>query len=109
MSMRHLFMSHYFSNTEDKRLEAIKQAAKETLKNNVHHYDTKKTNAKGYSSNGESSVQEAVYHILPELKLRIIFPSAYFVNFKQRVQVLLSEKELQKLSDDSPYFLRDQI
>ena len=96
MSMRHLFMSQYFSKTKDKCLEAMKQVAKETLKNNVHHHDTKKTNIKGYSCNGESSVQEAVYHILPELKLRRIFPSVYFVNIKQRVQVLLSKKRTEK-------------
>ena len=77
MDMRHLFMSQYFSQTEDKCLEAMKQAAKETLKNNVHHHDTKKTNAKCYSSNWESSVQEAVYYILSELKLSRIFPSVF--------------------------------
>ena len=46
----------------------------------MHHYDIMKTIAKGYLSNLECSVQEAVYHILSELKLRRIFPAAYFVN-----------------------------
>ena len=33
-----------------------------------------------YLSNRECSVREAVYHILPELKLRRIFPAEYFLN-----------------------------
>ena len=52
----------------------------------------------------ECSVQEAVYHILPELKLSTIFPTVYFVNTnlpEERVQVLLPEKELSRLPDDS--------
>ena len=31
----------------------------------------------------KSYIQEVVYHTLPELKLRRIFPSMYFVNTKQ--------------------------
>ena len=58
----------------------MKQAAKEAFKNNMHHCDTMKAIAKAYLSNRECSVQEAVYHILPELKLRRIFPVVYFVN-----------------------------
>ena len=51
--------------------------------------------AKAYLSNRECFVQEARYHILPEMKLRKIFPAYYFVNTnppEDRVQVLLSEK-----------------
>ena len=64
-----------------------------------------KTIAKAYLSNRECSVQEAVYHILPKLKLKRIFPAVYFVNTnprEERVQVLLSEKESSKPPDDSP-------
>ena len=56
-------------------------------------------------SNRQCSVERAVYHILPELELRRIFPAVYFVNInlpEERVQVLLSEKELSKLPHDSP-------
>ena len=83
----------------------MKQAAKEAFENNMHHHDTMKTIAKAYLSNRECSVQEAVYHILPELKLRRIFPAVYFTNInppEERVQVLLSEKELSELPDNSP-------
>ena len=46
----------------------------------MHHHDTKKNTAKSYLRNQKCSVQEAVYHILPELKLKRIFPAVYFVN-----------------------------
>ena len=46
----------------------------------MHHHDTKKTIAKAYLRNQYCPVQEAVYHILPELKLQRIFPAVYFVN-----------------------------
>ena len=83
----------------------MKQAAKEVFENNVHHHDTMKIIAKAYLSTRECSVQEEVYHILPELKLRRIFSGVYFVNKnppEKSVQVLLSEKELRNLPDDSP-------
>ena len=44
----------------------MKQAAKEDFENNMHHHGTMKTIAKAHLSNHECSVQEAVYHILPE-------------------------------------------
>ena len=99
------YMRQYFSKTEDQCSQAMKQAAKEAFKDNVHYYDTMKTIAKVYLSNRECSVLEAVYHIFPELKLRKIFPAVYFVNTnlpEERVQVLLPEKELSELPDDSP-------
>ena len=71
-----------------------------------------KTIAKAYLSNRECSVQEAVYHILSELKLRRIFPAVYFVNTnppEERVKVLLTEKVLSQLPDDSQTFSKNQI
>ena len=48
-------------------------------------------------------MQEAVYHILPELRLRRSFPAVCFVNTNPlEERVLLSEKELRGLPDDSP-------
>ena len=96
------YMCQYFSKTEDQCSKAMKQAAKEGFENNMHHHDTMKAIAKAYLSNLECSVLEPVYHILPELKLRRIFPAVYFVNAnppEERVQVLLSEKELTQLFD----------
>ena len=48
--------------------------------------------------------KEKVYHALPELKLRRIFLAGHFVNTNLTVegfQVLLSEKELKELPDNS--------
>ena len=83
----------------------MKQVTEEAYENNMHHHDTMKAIAKAYSSNWQCSVQEAVYHILPLLKLRKIVLAFYFVHknpSQERVQVLLSEKELSVLPDDSP-------
>ena len=73
------YMSQYFSKTKDRCQQTMKQAAKEDFENNMHHHDTMKTIAKAYLSR-ECSVQEAVYHILLELKLKRIFPVVYFFN-----------------------------
>ena len=73
-------MCQYFSKTEDRCSQAMKQVAKEAFENNLHHHGIMKTIANAYLSNREEDVQEAVYHILPELKLRRIFPAVYFVN-----------------------------
>ena len=70
----------------------------------MHHQDTMKTIAKTYLNNRECSVQEAVYFLFPELKLSRIFPAVYFVNTnlpEERVQVLLFERQLSELPDDS--------
>ena len=86
----------------------MKQAAKEAFENNIHYHDTMKTIVRGYLSNRECSVQEAVYHMLPELKLRRIFPPVYLVNTilpEERVQVLFSEKELSKLNELNFYHI----
>ena len=93
-------MCQCFSKTEDQCLQALKQAAKEAYENNMYHHDTK-----AYLNSRQCSVQEAVYHILPGLKLRKIFAAVYFVNTnlpEENFQVLLSEKELSELPDDSP-------
>ena len=71
----------------------------------MHHHETMKRIARAYLSNRECSVQEVVYHILPELKLKRIFPAVYFVNTNlpgERVQVLILEKELTELPDNCP-------
>ena len=90
------YKRQYFSKTEDQCLHSMKQAEKEAHENKMHHHGTMKKIAKAYLNSRECSVQEAVYHILPELKLRRIFPTVCFVNRhlpEERVQVLLSEKK----------------
>ena len=98
------YMCQYFSKSEEQCSQAMRQAAKEAVENNMHHHDTMKAIAKAFLSNRECFVQEAVYYILPELKLSRNFPAFYFANTnvpEERVQVLLPEKELNELPDDS--------
>ena len=60
--------------------------------------------AQVYSSKRECSLQEAVYHIMPELWLRKIFPAVVFANTnlpENRYRVCLSEAELKELPEDS--------
>ena len=95
MGMRQWHLCQYISKTQAQCSQAMKQAVKETFEGNMLHHGT--MIAKACLSNWEYLVQEAVYHILLELKLRKIF------------QVLLSEKELDKLPDDGPRFSRDHI
>ena len=74
------YMCSYFSKSEDRCSAAMKQAAKEALDNKLAHFDIMKNIVQAYTSKRECSVQEAVYHILPELHLHRVFPSVYFVN-----------------------------
>ena len=41
----------------------MKQAAENAFENNMNNYETMKTIAKFYLSNGECSVQDTIYHI----------------------------------------------
>ena len=97
-------MCSYFSKSEDQCSAAMKQAAKEALDNELGHFDTMKNILQAYTSKRECSVQEAVNHVLPELHLRGIFHSIYFVNTnlpKERSKILRAEEELKNLPDNS--------
>ena len=74
------YMCSYFSKSEDKCSFAMKQAAQEAFDAKLDQFNTMKNILKAYTSNRECSVQEAVYHILPELHLRRVFPGVQFVN-----------------------------
>ena len=98
------YICSYLLKSADQCSQATKEAAKEAFENNLHHFETTKTTSQVYLTKRECSVQEIVYHILPELKLRRVFPAVHFVNTnvpEERTQVLLSEKELNELPDDS--------
>ena len=64
------YICSYFSKSEDQCSAAMKQAAKEALDNELDHFGTMKNILQTYTSKQECSVQEAVYHVLPELHLR---------------------------------------
>ena len=75
-------MCAYFSKAEDELYEAMKQAAaKEALNASKIEFKTMKAIAKAYLTKRECSVQEAVFHILPEQWLRKIFPKVFFFFF----------------------------
>jgi len=60
--------------------------------------------AHDYASKRECSVQEAVYHIIPELWLRKTFPKIQFLNSnlpEDRYRITKSEEELAELADNS--------
>ena len=98
------YMCQYLSKPEDQALQAMKKAAKEVFEKNMHHHEFIQKIAKAYLSNQECSVQEEVYHISLELKLRIISPAVYFVNTNNKElntrKLTLSKKELSELPDD---------
>ena len=61
-------MCAYFSKSEDEASEAMKQAAaKEAVKENLNVFEKMKAISKAYTTKRECYIQEAVYHIMPEL------------------------------------------
>ena len=73
-------MCAYFSKAGEERSETMKQAAKEALSAIKTEFEIMKAIAKAYLTKRECSLQEAVYHILPELWLQKIFPKVTFLN-----------------------------
>ena len=105
------YMCSFFSKSEDKCSFAMKQAAREARK--LDQFNTMKNILKAYTSNRECSVQEAVYHIFPELHLRRVFPGVQFVNTalpEGRSKILQTEGQLSSLPEDSnDFFKRNNI
>ena len=76
------------------------QAFKEVLEKGASYYEQMKTIAHAYSSKRECSLQEATYHIMPELWLRKDFPAVVNVNGnvpEKRVKMILAKRELSLL------------
>ena len=89
------YMCSYLCKVEDECSQTMKQAVKETFENNLDSYQKMKTVAHAYATKRECSVQEAVYHVIPELWLRKIFPGVLYGNSslnEKRVEMVLSEK-----------------
>ena len=64
-----------------------------------------RTIAKSYLRNRECPAPEAFCHVLSELNLRRILSAVYYANTnfpEEKVLLLLSEKELNKLPGDGP-------
>ena len=97
-------MCAYFSKSKDESTEAMKQAAKEAIKSNVGAYEQMKSIARAYITTRECSIQEAVYHVMPELWLRKSYPTVIFINTnlpEKRFRICRTEVELSELPEDS--------
>ena len=102
-------MRSYFSKPEKKFSFAMKKAAREAFDTKLDQFNTMKNILKAYASNREYSVQEAVYHILPELYLRRIFPRVQLVKTnlpEERSKMLQTEEQLSSLPEDSTDFFK---
>ena len=98
------YMCAYLSKTVDQCSHAMNQAFNEAMTSKLTNYDQMKSIAQAYSMKRECSVQEAVYHIMPELWLRKTFPAAVFGNTnipENRFRVCLDEGEIKDLPENS--------
>ena len=104
------YMCAYFAKVEDETYEATKQAAKGALFASKIGFETIKAIAKSYSTKGECSVQEVLYHILPKLLSQKIFPKAIFMNSnmpEKRYRIFKNKCQIDELPEDSTeIFLR---
>ena len=98
------YMCAYLSKTENSCTLAMSQAVTESLESKKSNYEQMHTIAHAYAANRECSVQEAVYHILPELWLRKTFPGVIFANSSTpdcRYKMFRNQEEIEQLPDDS--------
>ena len=75
----------------------------------VHHYERMETISRAYLGKSKCSLQEVVYCILPEFKLRTIFPTNYFDNIDilgERKETFLFEMELKELLGDRSHIFK---
>ena len=107
------YMCAYFSKSEDESTEAMQQAAKEARDMNKNNYEEMKSVSRAYANKREVSVQEAVYHVMPELWLRKTFPKVSFANSnlpENRYRMCKSKEEIDELPEDSQdVFKRNMI
>lgn len=79
-------------------------ALKEAVENRFSNFEQMRKIANAYTNKCKCSVQEAVYHIAPDLWLRKVFPGVLFANSNlpdKRFKVCLSQEEIEVLSPDS--------
>lgn len=98
------YMCSYLSKQEDACSHAMTQAMKEATEDNLNMHQKLRNVARVYANNRECSVQEAVYHIMPQLWLRKIFPAVLNVIScipDKRIKVMLTRKEIAELPDES--------
>ena len=101
-------MCAYSSRAEDKSSEAMKQAVKEAMKRNLSSYEQMKTIARAYITKRECSVQEAIYHVIPELWLRKSYALVIFINTnlpEKPCRICRKEEEINELPVIAQMFL----
>ena len=84
----------------------MKRALKISIENKKNSYEQMKAIAQACESNGECSVQEAVYHRLSEPLLRKVFPGVFFTNTniaENCFKFLRSKREINELPDENEY------
>ena len=82
----------------------MSEAAKIAKETNLSKFEQMKSISRAYTTHREISIQEAVYHILPELFLRKVFPRVEFANTnlpEDRVRMCLSKRDLENLDAES--------
>ena len=98
------YMCANSSKSEESCSYAMKQALKISIENKENSYEQMKATAQAYASSWECFVQEAIYHCLPELWLRKVFPGVIFTNTnipENFLKILRSQKEISELPDES--------
>ena len=68
------YMCAYLSKSEKICSQAMKHVFENQLRKKHGYYEQMCAASHAYASNRECSIQEAVYHCLPELWLRKVFP-----------------------------------
>ena len=87
----------------------MRQAAKEAFRNYLSSYKTMHEIVHAYVNKCECSIQEAVYHVLPELHLLKVFPGTCFTNSNipgEHVKILKFKTELNTLPGHSTDVLK---
>ena len=98
------YLCAYLSKSEKICSQAMKHALRESIEEKQGNYEQMCAVAHAYASNRECSLQEAVYHCLPELWLRKIFLSVIYANTnlaEKRLKMLRSKEEMCQLPDES--------
>ena len=94
------YMCAYFSKSENECSVAMKQAARDAFEKELKNYKQMKSVANAYINKRERSIQECVYHILPDQWLRKTFPAVIFANSnipEKRFRLCLAEHEVSEL------------
>ena len=91
------YMCAYLSKSESECSVAMKQAVQDAFKKELDNYEQMESVANAYTNKRECSIQECVYHILPEQWLRKTFPGVIFANSnvpEKRCRVCLNENKI---------------